>query len=104
MKKTLSKIALASSLVCFSMMAHSAENWSFGGSDEGMSKAEQMKTFDKRKANVIERLEDGKAALIKRMDARIECAKNAKEPREMRACHEAFRLNITEKELLAPIQ
>jgi len=103
MKKTVLSTLIAGSMLFAANGAMAQNNWDFG-EEAPMSQAQKQEKFEERKANVIKRLEAGKKALIERMDARIKCAKEAKEPREMKACHKTYRLHANEKEMLAPIE
>lgn len=69
-----------------------ASSWDFAD-DPKLTKEQKQQKFEERKAAVIDRMEKGKQQLIERIDARIQCAKNADTPKNMQACHRTYSIN-----------
>lgn len=84
---------LLSLFLVFAPTISYADSWDFAD-DPKLTKEQKQQKFEERKASVIQRMEDGKAELIERIDARIACAKNAETPENMRACHRTYSINL----------
>lgn len=92
MKKTFLISALAATLALPALSQ--ADSWGFAN-DPNLTEAQKQQKFQERKTAVIERMQKGKQRIMQKIDARIECAKNADSPKNMRACHRTYSINAT---------
>lgn len=94
MKSSVLASVLATAMLSNPLTAY-ASTWDFA-ENPSLTKEQKQQKFEERKAAVIERMEKGKQRIVERIDARIECAKNAKTPKNMRACHRTYSINAQE--------
>lgn len=96
MKSTLMASIVATTLATAPLSAHSS-SWDFA-EDPTLTKQQKQQKFEERKAAVIQRMEQGKKRMMERINKRIECAQNAKTPKNMRACHKTYSINANKVE------
>lgn len=96
MKSTLMASIIAATLASAPLTAHSS-SWDFA-EDPTLTKEQKQQKFEERKTAVIKRMEQGKQRMMQRIEKRIECAKSAKTPKNMRACHKTYSINANKVE------